>query len=271
MEKQIRVVDKENKIVQITTVDERWYSKEIPDPVTGIPTHLFVPSSTWICSYYPKGIAYHQWIAQKGWDKAEEIKNAAGDKGSKVHFGLEMIFDGKKLLMNDRLPSPQTGNQEEITLEEWECLMSAVRWAEARQPQSVQGEFNVFNDKDGYAGTVDRIFVIDGKPYIVDFKTSKNIWPEHRLQLSSYKHALIEMGMPGAKDLGMMILQVGYKLNRLGYKETEIEDKFDTFLAVKKIWADENSNEKPKQRDYPLALEYKPKPKVEAIPSTKAK
>ena len=137
--------------------------------------------------------------------------------------------------------------------------MSGVAWAEARQVQSIQREFVVFNDKDGYAGTVDGIFMIDGEPWIVDFKSSKSIWPEHKMQISSYKHALMAMGMPNAENLKMMALQIGYKLNRAGWKENIIEDKYPIFLATKKIWADENPNEKPKQRDYPIILEYEKK------------
>jgi hypothetical protein len=61
---------------------------------------------------------------------------------------------------------------------------------------------------------------------------------------------------PKAKDYKMMALQVGYKLNRAGYKENIIPDKYDKFLAVRQIWEEENPNEKPKQKDYPLMLKY---------------
>ena len=43
-------------IVQITIADERWYVKEIIKDKKK-ETH-FVPSVTWITSYYPKGVAY---------------------------------------------------------------------------------------------------------------------------------------------------------------------------------------------------------------------
>ena len=35
---------------------------------------------------------------------------------------------------------------------------------------------------------------------------------------------------------------------------TEIKDKFDLFLASKKIWAEETAGAAPLQRDYPLVL-----------------
>jgi hypothetical protein len=65
---------------------------------------------------------------------------------------------------------------------------------------------------------------IAGQPYIIDFKTGQNVWPEYELQVSAYKHALEDKGFK------LAILQVGYKRNKAGWKFTEIEDKFDLFL-----------------------------------------
>ncbi len=45
MKKEIREIKKKNgeKILQITTYDERWYAKEILDPETGLPSYKFYP------------------------------------------------------------------------------------------------------------------------------------------------------------------------------------------------------------------------------------
>ena len=95
MEKIIKVVDKKSGIVQVTTVDERWYARPSQDPVTKLPTYQYVPSVTWICDYYPKGIAFWKWLANKGWDEAQAIKEAAGDRGTKVHQAIVDLLDGK--------------------------------------------------------------------------------------------------------------------------------------------------------------------------------
>ncbi|KKK47059.1 hypothetical protein LCGC14_3158980, partial [marine sediment metagenome] len=46
MKKLIREVS--NNMVQITTVDERWYARPVKIPETGLPSYEFVPSVTWI-------------------------------------------------------------------------------------------------------------------------------------------------------------------------------------------------------------------------------
>ena len=100
MKKLIRDVDEKRGIVQITTYDERWYAHEVKDPITGIPTVIFVPSVTWVAESYPKGIAFYKWLADKGWDEAEAIKEAAGDKGSKVHHAIEDLLAGREVLLD---------------------------------------------------------------------------------------------------------------------------------------------------------------------------
>lgn len=248
MKKEIRQVDKKNNILQVTTVDERWYCKEVKDKVTGLPDFAYVPSVTWITEFYPKGIAFYKWLANKGWDEAESIKQAAGDKGSKVHEAIERLIDGLKVKMTDKVLNKATGEQDELSLEEWECLVSFKSWFDKVTPKVITKESVVFKDSD-YAGTIDLVCEIDGKVWLIDFKTSAYIWPSHKLQVSAYKHAYTNK----IDHLG--ILQLGYNRNKSGYKFTEVDDEFDLFKSAQQIWRHEAGNEKPKQKDYPLFLE----------------
>jgi len=262
MKKVIKKVGK--NIVQITTVDERWYIKE---DVKG--NYTFVPSSTWITSYYPKGVGFMKWLASKGWDEAEAIKQEAGDKGSKVHYVIEDLLKGKPVKMEDKYVNPTTEEEEELTIKEWECVMSFVDWFEEVKKKSkskveiLATEIVGFNEKDGYAGTIDCIMRIDGQVYIIDWKTSKSIWPSHELQISSYSHLPIDYNALGIKDeqwknRKLMILQLGYDRNKIKkYKVTPIEDQYDIFLSTRKIWEKECSNIEPKQKDYPTKLKLK--------------
>ena len=229
-----------NNIIQITTLDERWYY----DKKTG----LYYPSSSWISGYYPKGIAFYKWLADKGWSEAESIKASAGNRGSKVHQALEFYENNGSIKMNDEFLN-ERGVPEELTVEEWECIMAFDLWHKETNPELLMNEDVVLNEEHGYAGTLDRLYKINGEIWVVDFKTSQYIWPEHEIQVSSYKHAV-----KNHKVDKQAVLQLGYKRNKKGYKFTEIEDKFDLFLHAKAIWAHENPEAKPKQRDYPTQL-----------------
>lgn len=244
--------NKENNIVQITVADERWYVVE----------GVFVPSVTWIASKYPKGTGFYKWLANKGWDEAEAIRSAAGDKGSKVHSAIVDLIDGKDVKMEDKYINQSTEQLEEITLEEYECLMSFVDWFNVNKVSVIAREMIVWNEKEGYAGTIDLLCQVGDELWLIDFKTSQNLWVEHELQISAYNHALdltpyfyIDNAGKVHEPLTKLgILQLGYRRNKKGYKFTEIEDKFDLFLHSKAIWENECSKIEPKKRDYPVSL-----------------
>lgn len=243
-------ITEDEKVVQITTSDERWY--KIGDN--------FVPSVTWIAGHYPKGIGFYQWLAKKGWDESQAIKVSAGDKGSKVHAAIEDLLNSKEVKMDDKYLSNKSAEMEELTVEEWECIVSFDMWFKKTNPTIYFVESVLYNSKEGYSGTCDLVCEIAGVLYIVDFKTSQYIWEEHKLQISAYKHSDYKVDKKEGlvafdyKNAKLAILQLGYKKNKMGYKFTDIEDKFDLFLTSKKIWKNECENKVPSQKDYPITI-----------------
>lgn len=264
MKKIIKEVDAKKGIVQVTISDERWYLKQTTNPTTGLPEIKAVPSSTWIAGHYPKGIAYFKWLAEHGWDEAEAIKNAAAEKGSKVHKAIEAIFEGQEVRIDSKFVNPRTEQEEELTLEEVDAILSFIDWFSEVKPKVICYEINVFSDKYDYAGTIDLVCEINGELYVIDFKTSQYIWPSHRLQVSSYakiletgEHDIAAIATPDTpyyKKPKLAILQLGYRLNKRKFKFTELEDKFDLFLAARQIWAEECAGQSPTKKDYPLIL-----------------
>ena len=260
MKKEIRIV--KDGVRQITTYDERWYSKEVVSPKTGLPDFDFYESSSWISSYYPKGERFTQWVAKIGFEEAQRRMIEAGVKGSKVHLAAEDIMRGVKVPMDAKYPNKNNeGIIEELTVEEYEGIMSLVDWVNTVDIKVLATETTAFNEGHHYAGTVDLICKIDGQIWVIDYKTSPNIWPSHEIQLSSYSWLDFDL-----KELKVTeeewntrkiaILQLGYERNKIQkYKFTEIEDKFDLFLSVKRIWANECAGIKPKQKDYPLFVQ----------------
>ena len=260
MQKIIKEVDKERGIVQITCADERWYFKPSKNE-EGVPVTLAVPSVTWIAGYYPKGIAFYKWLAQKGWDEAEAIKSAAGDKGSKVHQAIVDILDDKEVRIDSKYANSTTGISEELAIDECEAILSFVSWKNDAKPQVIAREFVVFSEKMNYAGTVDLLCKIGDGIWLLDFKTSQNIWPEYELQISAYSAALIEnteilalLGEDSGKLINLGILQVGYWRNKNKYKFNKVEDKFKLFSAAQLIWRNENEGVEPARKDIPIIL-----------------
>lgn len=64
-------------------------------------------------------------------------------------------------------------------------------WFDDIKPELIDAEKTVFNRELGYAGTLDMLANIGGKPHVIDFKTSKKgaIYDEAHLQVSAYREA----------------------------------------------------------------------------------
>jgi hypothetical protein len=256
------------KFLQITTVDERFYAREISADGTAENKRWdYVPSVSWISGYFPKDSRFFKWLASKGWSEAEEIKTMRGNQGSKVHQAVKVLIEGGEVLMTDSFMNPDTQEMEELIPEEWLCIMSFVDWFKSEQPEIevIACEYTVWNEKYRYAGTIDlkcrlgkrtlrsaegRAVTRKAGLWIIDFKISPEIWPSYELQLSAYKHA-----EPNGENVQIAILQLGYRKNKVKkWKFTPIKDQFQLFLAVRKIWKRETDGIKPLQRDYPLSL-----------------
>lgn len=250
MLKEIKKIQK--GITRITSLNERWYVR------TTNGERVYYPSSTWISGYYPKGQHFYKWLAGKGWTEVEAVKQAAADKGSRVHWACQELDEGKKIKITAKYLNPSTRQKEELSKEEVDCIISYRDFLDEAKPQLLGQEITSFGDV--YAGTADKIFRLNGNIWIVDLKTSQSIWPEHELQISSYSHMQFDIAKMGItpkewKNRKLAILQIGYKKNRKGYKFTPVQDKYHLFRNVAyKIWQNENGEDKPKERDYPNVI-----------------
>ncbi len=242
-----RVVDKERGIVQITCSDERWYEVQEKNKPS-----RFLPSVTWICGYYPKGIGFMKWLSEHGWDEAEAVKQAAGEKGSRVHRAISDILMGKEVKIDAQYADNDGNEPKELSSQEYEAIMSFANWLNEIQPEVMAVDYTLVNEKDNYAGTIDMKLKIGGEVWIVDIKTSKDVYPSHELQVSAYMAAEKECQK-------IAILQVGYPRNKNKYKFTEIEPQFNLFKAAQAIWAKETEGQHPLQKDFPMALKWNKK------------
>ena len=263
MNKQIRRVDPTRGIVQITTMDERWYAKEIFNNETGLPQIQFRPSVTWIVDFYPKGIGFNKWLKKNG-DEADVIATLAADRGYKVHRACALLNDGEPFEFGDPVEN-QDREFEELTPEEYAGVMSYADWWNSDghekytilefettiwpDPEACATKYNIPSHCFQYAGTLDLMVErkADQARGVIDFKTSLDIWPAHEMQVCAYQKA-------SGADFAA-ILQLNYRRNKKQkWKFTEVADCFDLFIATQKIWERESAGIVPLQRDYPLSL-----------------
>jgi hypothetical protein len=251
---------KQDGLIQITTLDERWYRREED-------SKLF-PSSSWISDYVPKGYGFYEWVKTQG-ENATAIFEARGEIGGRVHQAIDALVarkmkDGKGFIDIQNEVFGESDNLKQLNGEECEIVLSWVNWwkelEETYTVKIIDFEQAQYNDEVGYAGTRDLRLKLELKAGIkppkenlsgtwtIDYKISKSIYTSHIAQLSSYRH------FPGCENDRLAILQIGYNLNKRHYKFSEQEDRFDLFLAAKTFWATENADKHPHQFELPQLL-----------------
>ena len=160
-------------------------------------------------------------------NKHREKKEEAANIGTLAHaWAEEYIKKGDISIPDD----PQVANAVNWFLE----------WISNHDIEWLASERFVYSNEHNYVGICDAIAVIDGKKYLVDFKTSNRIrMLEYGMQTAAYKHAYEEetwdridgiVIVRFAKDAMDSVFEVAE------IKDTEFDFFFDLFLSAQKLY-----------------------------------
>jgi ATP-dependent exoDNAse (exonuclease V) beta subunit len=163
--------------------------------------------------------------ARKQFD-VEKKRSAA--LGSFTHSYIESYIEAS--IKHQQFPAlPQN---EEIR----NSCQAFIDWVGLRKPTFHATELIVYSKKYNYAGMLDAVAVIDGKRYLIDFKTSNGLYAEYALQLTAYRMAEEEERGRDEYD-GCILLQLPKNGEAAVEKivsstKKEYEDHKNTFLCL---------------------------------------
>jgi hypothetical protein len=109
----------------------------------------------------------------------EGVLNDAGEMGTAMHEWIEADLD-------PLVSYPDVSQQPELF---WDMVPVWNEWRDAHELVTLYTEVTVYNMREGYAGTFDWIGYIDGILTLLDFKTSRSVWPEHKRQQAAICNA----------------------------------------------------------------------------------
>lgn len=157
---------------------------------------------------FPKGQGLIQWLKRMDEKEAERVLETAGERGAKIHAAIRMLIMGKTLTMNDLLPDDENVPAQ-LSFDEWDAVLSWVKWAELFKPKVLTYESAVWNRKHLYAGTTDftgtielpagtKLYLNDKLVTIKETKTisalldwkSGGTYDDHKLQIAAYAGCL---------------------------------------------------------------------------------
>jgi len=110
-------------------------------------------------------------------------KQEAADIGTQVHAWVEAFIKAKSKKDWPEIPKdPQVFNG----------ITAFLKWVDEHEVEFKSSEKLIYSRKYKYAGIMDAEAVIKRKLCVIDFKTSKAIYPEMRFQVAAYQAAAEE-------------------------------------------------------------------------------
>lgn len=193
----------------------------------------FTPGVTTILSEtLPMPYNLRKWIGDMGNYRANEKFEQAGARGSAIHNACEMLLAGQELKLIENFPRKS----------DQKAIVGFINWFNDFKPEfEVTDIERVVASQKGFAGTLDLYCQLNGKPTIVDFKTSSGVHDSHKLQITAYQSAFYEMTgiLPDRLVLHLNSTKNGYSVydekKMVIKKKPIIIDDFMTVFAQYKM------------------------------------
>lgn len=192
-----------------------------------------VPSVTTIISQH---LGWNKQILI-GWTKrmmlngqdTDKILDEASAIGTLLHLLIEGFFRGLTIDTKD-----YSYNQEKAAMK---AFAGFLEWHKRVNFQALGNEIVLVNEELQIGGTIDCIAKVDDELVIVDWKSSKYLYPENKLQLSGYTY-MYEQAQPKAKiayGLVMRFSKEDGKYHRHVIKREKLDTGIEVFKALVKI------------------------------------
>ncbi len=236
--------DTENSRVEF--LDQRFYKNTDGN---------YYPSVTTILDAYPKGKRFEQWLKDMG-NEADDVVERAATQGSNVHEAVEKLLKGHVVEWKD------------YTLEEWKMILRFQDFFTSNEMLLVAVEVNLLSESIGVGGTIDIVCKINGERWLIDTKTSGDIYDNHYVQLATYammwneaypNERIDRIGClhlrartKGPSRDGKTMQGAGWKIDEPSESPAEL---FEVFKHVKALWHRLNPHERPLNLVLPAKVE----------------
>ena len=151
-----------------------------------------------------------RWANQLGLQGIDSTKyvDKTAEIGTLAHAMVEEYLGGR--------PVDYTSYSADVRDQAENSLLSFFEWEKTHPLKAVLLEEQLVSDKHRYGGTIDCYADLDGKRWLIDFKTGKGIYGEYGIQVAAYRELLREQGY----------IVDGVRILRIGRDETEgFEDR----------------------------------------------
>jgi len=149
-----------------------------------------VPGATTVINLYGDNKG-----ALMGWMRKEclagrdpyKVRDSAADIGTVCHALVEEHVH--KALGNEEFKALDRLEYSPLTMEVAEKAFNAyLQWEKSANIEYIRAELQLVSNEYKYGGTIDIVAKLDGKLTIIDLKTSKGVYPDHKIQIGAYRN-----------------------------------------------------------------------------------
>ena len=166
-------------IIERHDLNGRWYA-----PLGSKDPGLLRPSVTTIENVWDKGIGFEKWLVMNGYE-AYKLRDNAARVGTLVHSLIDSLINGEVVETSYDF-FDEDGDQIKADYKIQKRLMGFLKFWEEINPLPIASEISLYNEEMDFSGTADLVAEIDGKLWLIDYKT-RNQYPTHAIQLTAYK------------------------------------------------------------------------------------
>ena len=172
-------------------------------------------------------LMYWAWSQGRDGKDFRETKDAAADLGTLVHSWIEAEMRGK--------PTPTIPPEHKEKAES--AMLGFFEWQSAFKLESTGSEVRLVSEWHAFGGTIDYPCLLNGRRVILDLKTSKDVYPDHRIQLAAYGQLWEENSdHPADKITGYHLLRVGKEDGGFSHHYwPSLSNEWEAFLLLLKL------------------------------------
>ena len=174
-------------------------------------------------------------MAGKEKEHAKALKEA-GEIGTDLHGMIEAYC---RRLLGETVADPVVKNDRAYF-----AYSGFEEWAKSVDLKPVSTEAMVYSKTHGYAGTFDLLAYVNGKLTIIDWKTGRAIYQEHRLQSVAYRMALAEMSGVMTEGLLVLLPKSGDQGIEAHQVMDDVTEAFNVFKSLIPVYHWIKANEK---------------------------
>lgn len=169
--------------------------------------------------------------ARIGLEKAaEKVRGKALDVGGRVHKLIEWELR--------RELGIKVGKAPVVDGEAANAFAQFRAWRESVHLAPIAVEQTVWHATDGHAGTLDLLGRVNGEMAVVDFKSSKAVYPEYFMQNASYVSSVNAMGITPEPVTRGFIVRLPKRAGD-GFEVREVLDlagDYEAFRSLLQVW-----------------------------------